>query len=198
MKAFDKLLGKNKYFGKNKLGKNNLEKKFLNFAVVTVLTAFCCSQFAMAEDSKETQSSLNEAIKAHIVKCLAKDAKECSKAAVLFQNGIGVTQSNSQALAYFDKACALNSGTDCMRLADRYVVGDGVKQDSKTAFSYYKKACSANVAEACRNLGFMFELGDGTNQNVEKAAVMYQYACNLKNEDECKQLERLVSKVKKK
>lgn len=44
----------------------------------------------------------------------------------------------------------------------------------------------------------MFELGDGTEQNLEKAAVMYQYSCNLKNEDGCKQLERLVSKVKKK
>lgn len=187
MKAFNKLLDKNK-----------LNKVFLKATVAAVLVGYCFSQFAMAEDSKETKSSLNDAIKSHIVKCLAKDAKECSKAAVLFQNGIGVTQSNEQALAYFDKACALNSGTDCMRLADRYVVGDGVGQDSKTAFSYYKKACSANVAEACRNLGFMFELGDGTQQNVENAAVMYQYACNLKNKDGCKQLERLVSKVKKK
>ena len=85
-----------------------------------------------------------------------------------------------------------------MRLANRYVVGDGVELNSKTAFSYYKKACSANVSEACRNLGFMFELGDGTEQNLEKAAVMYQYSCNLKNEDGCKQLDRLVSKVKKK
>ncbi|GEM_PF-1804930 len=183
MKAFDK---------------NSFNNKFLKLTVVALLASFCISQFAMAKDSKEAKSSFNDAIKAHIVKCLAKDAKECSKAAVLFQNGIGVTQSNEQALAYFDKACALNSGTDCMRLADRYVVGDGVEQDSKTAFSYYKKACSANVAEACRNIGFMFELGDGTEQNVEKAAVMYQYACNLKNEDGCKQLERLVSKVKKK
>ena len=85
-----------------------------------------------------------------------------------------------------------------MRLADRYVVGDGVDKDSKTAFSYYKKACKGNISDACRNMGFMFELGDGTAQNLEKAAVMFQYACDLKNEDGCKQLERLVSKVKKK
>lgn len=156
------------------------------------------SDETVSEKKTEKLSSLNDAIKSHIVKCLANDAKECSKTAVLFQNGIGVTQSNSQALSYYDKACSLESGTDCMRLADRYVVGDGVDKDSKTAFSYYKKACKANISDACRNMGFMFELGDGTAQNLEKAAVMFQYACDLKNEDGCKQLERLVSKVKKK
>lgn len=181
---------------------NNFNQK-LKVVVVALLAVmnFPSSVSALENSPAKTNekaSSLNDAIKSHIVKCLAKDAKECSKAAVLFQNGIGVTQSNSQALAYFDKACSLNSGTDCMRLANRYVVGEGVELNSKTAFSYYKKACSANVSEACRNLGFMFELGDGTEQNLEKAAVMYQYSCNLKNEDGCKQLERLVSKVKKK
>ena len=83
-------------------------------------------------------------------------------------------------------------------MAKHFTIWDLIASFKDDAFSYYKKACSANVSEACRNLGFMFELGDGTEQNLEKAAVMYQYSCNLKNEDGCKQLERLVSKVKKK
>lgn len=122
---------------------NNFNQK-LKVAVVALLAVmnFSLSVSALENSPAKTNekaSSLNDAIKSHIVKCLAKDAKECSKAAVLFQNGIGVAQSNSQALAYFDKACSLNSGTDCMRLANRYVVGDGVELNSKTAFSYYKK-----------------------------------------------------------
>lgn len=121
---------------------NNFNQK-LKVAVVALLAVmnFSLSVSALENSPAKTNekaSSLNDAIKSHIVKCLAKDAKECSKAAVLFQNGIGVTQSNSQALAYFDKACSLNSGTDCMRLANRYVVGDGVELNSKTAFHIIK------------------------------------------------------------
>ncbi len=120
--------------------------------------------------------------------CDAGVADGCDYEGVMYQNGTGVTQDNSQAVALYRQACDGNSMAGCRDLGYMYRTGTGITEDDSQAFSLYSKACDGGNAAGCRGLGFLYENGTGVAQNNTQAVAFYTKACDGGDPEGCSNL----------
>lgn len=90
--------------------------------------------------------------------------------------GLGITQSDEQAVAWYRKAAEQGHASAQFNLAAHYDTGSGVVQDSYQAAKWYSKAAQQGHANAQFNLGLCYASGDGVVRNEAEAIAWYQKA----------------------
>lgn len=99
--------------------------------------------------------------------------------------GMGVRQSDTEAVVWLKKADKLNHVISTVELGDRYWLGEGVPQDDKIAISYYAKAAARNNPLAMRKLGFAYREGIVVVKNLQTAFNWYKKAADLGETTAC-------------
>ena len=94
----------------------------------------------------------------------------------MYQNGLGLTQSDAQALAWYGRAAAGGNHSAMYNLGVMYENGHGVARDYARAVAWYRQAAEAGDAGGMANLGFMYEDGRGVAKDVAQAVAWYRKA----------------------
>ena len=155
---------------------------------INLLSLAMCIIVAMPAQSATKQQIYQQAIAAAqkhdyaksfaLLKPLADkgDATAQNNIAVLYQDGLGVKQSDADALKWYRKA-ALQGLADAQFMTGlMYAQGLGTQQDFKQAFTWYSKAAKQGHAEAQNNLAMRYASGSGTKRDIEKAKYWFGQA----------------------
>ena len=95
---------------------------------------------------------------------------------MMYDNGEGVSQDYSQAVAWYRKAAEQGFAIAQYRLGKMYGSGRGVPQDYGQAVAWFQKAAEQGDAEAQALLGGMYATGQGVPQDDRQALVWIQKA----------------------
>ncbi|KAI9268462.1 hypothetical protein EDC94DRAFT_491518, partial [Helicostylum pulchrum] len=97
---------------------------------------------------------------------------------LLYQSGLGVIQSHSTAILYFEKAANMgyHYGDVSNSLGDIYKKGYGRDVNLEAAFEYYSKSANLFYQDGMLNLGLMYMEGLGTEVNRDLALYWLQRA----------------------
>ena len=93
-----------------------------------------------------------------------------------FDLGIGVAQSDQQALRYYRQAAARNLPVAQYRLGCKYWAGEGVTQDRVAGLAWFRLAAVQNHPLAQNRLGRIFEFGQGVERDLVQAYTWYTRA----------------------
>ncbi len=100
---------------------------------------------------------------------------------LMYEDGKGVRQDNTQAVFWYRKAAEQNNPAAQSSLGSMYANGRGVKKDNKQAIFWFRKAAKQNNPAAQSNLGSMYENGQGVEQDDTPAAFWYErYIINMR------------------
>lgn len=109
------------------------------------------------------------------------DARSQWILAGLYERGIGVTASQSEALRWY-KASATQGNADAMfRVGQICGRGEGVAQDRNEATRWYLKAAEQGHIEASYYMGYRYQHGKGATQNFPEAVRWYSKAAESGN-----------------
>ena len=90
--------------------------------------------------------------------------------ALIYDQGLGVTQDYTEALKWYRMAAAQGYAEAQHNLGNMYRQGQGVTQDDAEAAHWYRKAAGQGIVEAQNSLGSMHQGGRGVDQpDVEPA-----------------------------
>ena len=106
-------------------------------------------------------------------------AKSQNNLACLYEDGLGVEQSNEKAMEYYKLAADQGLAGSQYNLALKYENGDIVEQDYEKALEYYRLAADQDHPGANNNLGDMYAEGRGVEQDYARAMEYYQKALDL-------------------
>jgi hypothetical protein len=84
---------------------------------------------------------------------------------LVYQNGIGVDQSDTEAFQWYQKAADQGYTPAQYRLGTMYVKGLGTRQNNKKAAKWLRTAADKGFTEAQYDLGLMYERGQGVAQD---------------------------------
>ena len=122
---------------------------------VNVPTEYCDELVKLAEDGNaEAQYSL----------------------ALVYANGDGVAQSDTEAVKWFRKSAEQGYLDAQCNLGVFYDTGRGVPQSYSEAAKWYRKAADQGLASAQFNLGLLYDYGKGVSQSYSEAAKWYRKA----------------------
>ncbi len=93
-----------------------------------------------------------------------------------FEEGIGVTQDDTEAMAWYRKAAEAGDGTAMYCVGSLVARGRGVAADAAAALAWYEKAAAAGNVPVMLAIGHMYYSGDGVPQDYEQALGWYQRA----------------------
>lgn len=109
------------------------------------------------------------------------DARSQWVLAGLYERGIGVTASQTEALRWY-KASATQGNSDAQfRVGQIYGRGEGVTQDRNEATRWYLKAAEQGHIEAAYYMGYRYQHGKGATQNFPEAVRWYSKSAELGN-----------------
>lgn len=115
----------------------------------------------------QENSALNSAIKADCYYYLGR----------CFEEGRGVTASNSEALHYYKLASNMGNGLASSRLGAAYLEEElGLKHSDKKAFHYHQLAIDQGDLTSAFVVAHFYEFGLGTAQSLESALHYYEIA----------------------
>lgn len=90
--------------------------------------------------------------------------------------GLGVQQSNSAAIEWYQKSAELGNSDSMNRIGLFYWNGEGVSQDLKIANNWFKKAAEIGFNYGMSNLGYSYKNGYGCSQDDYKSYEWYKKA----------------------
>jgi len=96
-----------------------------------------------------------------------------------YEEGDGVTQSDSQAAKWYRAAADQGDGIGQNRLGTMYSRGRGVQQDKKEAFKWYSMAAKQKNPSAAFNVGMSYYNGDGVDIDDILAYAWFSLAKSL-------------------
>ena len=94
----------------------------------------------------------------------------------LYSRGLGLPQSDTEALRWYMRAAAEGQLTAENNLGFMFATGRGVQQSNETAIFWFRKAAARGYAGAETNLGFMYSTGRGVPLDTKEAMVWYRKA----------------------
>ena len=92
----------------------------------------------------------------------------------MYENGLGVMKSSSQAVDWYKKATLQNYAKAQYNLAVMYYYGKGVKKDMALGMRLYLKAAKQEHAAAQNSLGAIYNAGKGVKKDEKKAFEWYK------------------------
>ncbi len=106
------------------------------------------------------------------------------KLADCFEKGIGINQSNQNALYYYQLAAEIGYDFANYRLGNAYLEGElGLKQDGFKAVHHYRLAANQGSSSALEALAKCYEKGIGVEKSLTKAFEYYQNAAKIEIEE---------------
>ena len=102
---------------------------------------------------------------------------------VMYQYGIGVTQSDVEAVKWFERAAQQGNAPAETNLGFMYAKGRGIKKDSSQAVTWTRKAADQGYAVAQMNLGTMYREGDGVQADLVEAAKWLELAAKQDSQE---------------
>ena len=106
------------------------------------------------------------------------DANAQVNVGTLYYQGLGVTQSYTEAVKWFELAANQGNAQGQFNLGNMYSQGQGVLQDYSAAVKWFQLSADQGVAEAQRNLGIMFQYGLSVHQDYVLALKWFQLAAS--------------------
>ena len=103
------------------------------------------------------------------------------KLAHCYKNGVGVPQSDEDAVRFYKLAADQDHADAQVELGNRYSNGQGVPQSDAEAARLFKLAADRGNAQAEANLGFFYETGRGVPQSDDEAVRLYKLAADRGN-----------------
>ncbi len=100
---------------------------------------------------------------------------------VMYQNGYGVAQNDTEAVKWYRKAAEQGNALGQNNLGVMYQNGHGVAQNDTEAVKWYRKAAEQGNALGQYNLGVMYQNGHGVAQNDTEAVKWYRKAAEQGN-----------------
>jgi TPR repeat protein/formylglycine-generating enzyme required for sulfatase activity len=94
----------------------------------------------------------------------------------MYENGLGLAQSDPQAVAWFRKAAEKNNPEGMYNLGTMYANGRGVAKDDAQAVAWFRKAAEKNSPEGMYSLGTMYDAGRGVAKDDAQALAWYRKA----------------------
>jgi uncharacterized protein len=102
----------------------------------------------------------------------------CTDLGWMYENGLGASRNDAQAVKLYRKACDQGNMRACNNLGSMHENGKGVEADEAEAVSLYRKSCDGADALGCKNLGGMYENGKGIGKDDTQAVAYYRKACD--------------------
>jgi hypothetical protein len=84
--------------------------------------------------------------------CENGSADGCSNLGALYEAGVGVRASSSDAADLYERACTGGAALGCSNLGALYARGKGVVRDESEAQRLFSEACASGSAAGCNNL----------------------------------------------
>jgi TPR repeat protein len=95
---------------------------------------------------------------------------------IMHSKGLGVPQSQSEALLWFKQAAEAGSPEAMNSLGVRYQKGRGTKRDYAQAAAWFRRAAEAGNVSAMNNVGLLVMRGHGVSQNHAEARAWFEKA----------------------
>lgn len=146
-------------------------------SLLAIFSALYFTPHAYAEKSKTTLSQ-NEIDKT-IREANSGNPKAQFNLGIMYLDGIGVTQSYSEAAKWFEKAAAKGDMQSIYNLALMYSKGLGVQKNWQNAIKWFKRAALDGSIDAQFNLGIAYQTGTGVIKNEKEAYKWYEMAADL-------------------
>ena len=115
--------------------------------------------------------------------------------ALLYYNGVGVTQDYKEAAKWYRKAAEQGDATGQYNLGMSYDSGEGVIQDFKEALKWYRKAAEQGYTSAQFALGASYYIGEGVVQNYVIAHMWFNISARDGSEGAKTYRDKAVSKM---
>ncbi|UOP00741.1 tetratricopeptide repeat protein [Kingella potus] len=161
-----------------------ISKNFPNAAAAALILALAAPVQAASADSPAFRRAM-DAYKAgnysravRLIRPLAEQGYAVAQynLGVAYGNGLGVTQNDQQAAAWYRKAAEQGYADAQYNLGGLYDSGKGVPQNDRQAAAWWRKAAEQGFAPAQSNLGTAYENGQGVAQDDKQAAAWYRKA----------------------
>ncbi|MCB1638419.1 MAG: sel1 repeat family protein, partial [Thiothrix sp.] len=104
------------------------------------------------------------------------DAQAQHLVAIMYQNGLGVAQSDIAAYTWMKAAAEQGYGLAQHGLGFMYLEGECVARDAAQAAAWFGKAADQGLQGSITTLATMYEQGNGVEQNPEEARRLYRLA----------------------
>jgi cell division septation protein DedD len=104
------------------------------------------------------------------------DARAQANLGVLYENGQGVPQDDTEAAKWYRKAADQGDASAQFKLGGLYWQGKGVPRDGEEAFKWYMKSAEQGYADAQNTIGVMYWTGRGIAQSDATAKQWFQKA----------------------
>lgn len=101
----------------------------------------------------------------------------CSRAAVVYRDGIGVSANAEQSLRLAARGCAMGDLGGCNVEGYAYRNAVGVERDFSRAAWLYQRVCDGRVMVGCTNLGLALLNGEGMAADKSRAIALFREAC---------------------
>lgn len=118
------------------------------------------------------QQKYAEAFDYYLKAAKKEDGHASYRLGILYQNGWGVTASETKAIEYFQKAADKQDPDGEYELAYHYFC----QHDYEKALTYAEKSATQNHAYAAYLLGYLYEQGKGVEADLKKALEWYEKA----------------------
>ncbi|MDP8160421.1 tetratricopeptide repeat protein [Pasteurella atlantica] len=89
--------------------------------------------------------------------------------ALMYLNGMGVNQSDKQAVTWFQAAAEKGIAQAQFNLARMYYMGQGITKSNIQAVKWYTKAAEQGMPQAQASLGIMYSKGEGVEKSYAKS-----------------------------
>jgi len=104
------------------------------------------------------------------------NADAMHRCAIMYQNGLGVVQSEERAFEMMQKSAESGYAIAQHGLGFMYMTGECVDQDYRKAIEWFEKAADQGLVGSLTTLAMMYEEGNGVEKNPEKAKELYKQA----------------------
>lgn len=104
------------------------------------------------------------------------------KLGIMYGNGQGVSQNDTQAIDWYRKAAEQGYAPAQFNLGYAYENGQGVSEDKTQAIIWYRKAADKGYAPAQFRIGIVYEYGQGVSRDKTQAIIWYRKAAEQSDE----------------
>lgn len=104
------------------------------------------------------------------------DAQAQHMVAIMYQNGLGVAQSDMAAYKWMRDAAEQDYGLAQHGLGFMYLEGECIAKNPQKAVEWFSKAADQGLQGSLTTLAMMYEQGNGVPQDSEEAKRLYRLA----------------------
>jgi uncharacterized protein len=150
---------------------------------VSILLTLSLAAPVVAGPGKDAMDAIERGDYATALRLLRQLAEQCDAQAqynlgVLYDNGQGVPQNDSEAMKWYRKAADQGECRAQVNLGTMYSNGQGVPQNYAEAMKWFRKAADQGFAPSQYTLGLFYRQGTGVPQNNAEAVKWYRKAAD--------------------